>query len=70
VLEGTIVMQVKGGKQPTLMHGQAVYEGPEGMHVVTPSALAVCVAMTLISQDEFQLAAGHQLLMGQTGICD
>src|SRR5215467_2061218 len=29
VLEGTIVMQVRGGKQVTLTPGQTFYEGPD-----------------------------------------
>jgi quercetin dioxygenase-like cupin family protein len=38
VLEGTIVMQVKGGKQVTLTPGQTFYEGPEDIHVVGRNA--------------------------------
>jgi quercetin dioxygenase-like cupin family protein len=34
VLEGTIVMQVKGGKEITLTPGQTFYEGPNDIHVV------------------------------------
>ena len=34
VLEGSIVMQVKGGKQVTLTPGQTFYEGPDDVHVV------------------------------------
>jgi quercetin dioxygenase-like cupin family protein len=34
VLEGTIVMQVKGGKEVTLTPGQTFYEGPNDIHVV------------------------------------
>src|SRR5690349_10256484 len=34
VLEGTIVMQVKGGKEVTLTRGQTFYEGPNDVHVV------------------------------------
>ena len=34
VLEGTIVMQVKGGKEVTLTAGQTFYEGPNDIHVV------------------------------------
>ena len=30
VLEGSVVMQVKGGKQVTLTPGQTFYEGPDG----------------------------------------
>ena len=34
VLEGSIVMQVKGGKQVTLTPGQTFFEGPDDVHVV------------------------------------
>jgi quercetin dioxygenase-like cupin family protein len=38
VLEGTIVMQVRGGKQVTLTPGQTFYEGPEDVHAVGRNA--------------------------------
>ena len=38
VLEGAIVMQVKGGKQVTLTPGQTFYETPEDIHVVGRNA--------------------------------
>ena len=38
VLEGSIIMQVKGGKQVTLTPGQTFYEGPEDVHVVGRNA--------------------------------
>ena len=38
VLEGTIVMQVKGGKQVTLTAGHTFYEGPNDIHVVGRNA--------------------------------
>src|SRR6201997_5192056 len=38
VLEGTIVMQVRGGKELTLTPGQTFYEGPEDVHVVGRNA--------------------------------
>ena len=34
VLEGSVVMQVKGGKEVTLTPGQSFYEGPNDVHVV------------------------------------
>ena len=34
VLEGSIVMQVRGGKEVTLTPGQTFYEGPEDVHHV------------------------------------
>ena len=33
VLEGSIVMQVRGGKEVTLTAGQTFYEGPEDIHI-------------------------------------
>ncbi len=38
VLEGSVVMQVKGGKEVTLTPGQSFYEGPEDVHVVGRNA--------------------------------
>ena len=38
VLEGSIVMQVRGGKEVTLTPGQTFYEGPEDIHVVGRNA--------------------------------
>jgi quercetin dioxygenase-like cupin family protein len=38
VLEGSIVMQVKGGKEVTLAPGQTFYEGPNDVHVVGRNA--------------------------------
>ena len=38
VLEGTIVMQLKGGKEVTLTPGQTFYEGPDDVHVVGRNA--------------------------------
>jgi len=38
VLEGSIVMQVKGGEQVTLTPGQTFYEGPDDVHVVGKNA--------------------------------
>ena len=38
VLEGSVVMQVKGGKEVTLTPGQTFYEGPEDIHVVDRNA--------------------------------
>jgi quercetin dioxygenase-like cupin family protein len=38
VLEGSVVMQVKGGKEVTLTPGQTFYEGPNDIHVVGRNA--------------------------------
>jgi quercetin dioxygenase-like cupin family protein len=38
VLEGSIVMQVKGGPLVTLKPGQTFYEGPDDVHIVGRNA--------------------------------
>jgi quercetin dioxygenase-like cupin family protein len=38
VLEGSIVMQVKGGKEVTLKAGESFYEGPHDVHTVGRNA--------------------------------
>jgi quercetin dioxygenase-like cupin family protein len=38
VLEGSIVMQVKGGKEVTLTPGQTFYEAPNDLHIVGRNA--------------------------------
>jgi len=38
VLEGTIVMQVKGGNEVTLTPGETFYEGPNDVHLVGRNA--------------------------------
>ena len=38
VLEGSIIMQVKGGKEVTVSPGQTFYEGPDDVHVVGRNA--------------------------------
>jgi quercetin dioxygenase-like cupin family protein len=48
VLEGSIVMQVKGGKQVTLTPGQTFYEGPDDVHVVGRNASSTKPAAFLV----------------------
>ena len=38
VLEGTVVMQVRGGREVTLTPGQTFYEGPTDVHVIGKNA--------------------------------
>ena len=38
VLEGSIVMQVRGGKEMTLAPGQTFYESPDDVHVIGRNA--------------------------------
>src|SRR5438132_10861937 len=48
VLEGSIVMQVKGGKEVTLTPGQTFYEGPDDVHVVDRNASSTKPANFLV----------------------
>ena len=48
VLEGSVVMQVKGGKQVTLTPGQTFYEGPGDVHVVGRNASSTQPAKFLV----------------------
>ena len=48
VLEGSVVMQVKGGKQVTLTPGQSFYEGPDDVHVVDRNASSTKPAKFLV----------------------
>ena len=38
MLEGSVVMQLKGGQEVTLTAGQAFYEGPDDVHIVDRNA--------------------------------
>jgi quercetin dioxygenase-like cupin family protein len=40
VLEGTVIMQVRGGEKVTLRPGQTFYEGPNDVHTVGRNASA------------------------------
>ena len=48
VLEGSIVMQVKGGKEVMLKPGETFYEGPEDVHVVGRNASTTKPAKFLV----------------------
>jgi quercetin dioxygenase-like cupin family protein len=48
VLEGSIVMQVKGGKEVTLKLGDTFYEGPDDIHVVGRNASSTKPAKFLV----------------------
>jgi quercetin dioxygenase-like cupin family protein len=48
VLEGSIVMQVKGGKQVTLTPGQTFYESPDDVHIVGRNASSTKPAKFLV----------------------
>lgn len=48
VLEGSIVMQVKGGTPVTLNPGQIFYEGPNDVHVVGRNASATAPAKFVV----------------------
>jgi quercetin dioxygenase-like cupin family protein len=48
VLEGSVVMQLKGGQQVTLTPGQTFYEGPDDVHVVDRNASGTQPARFLV----------------------
>jgi len=48
VLEGSIVMQVKGAKEVTLTPGQSFYEGPNDIHTVGRNASATKPAKFIV----------------------
>jgi quercetin dioxygenase-like cupin family protein len=48
VLEGSVVMQLKGGQQVTLTEGQTFYEGPSDVHVVDRNASSTKPAKFLV----------------------
>lgn len=48
VLEGAVIMQVKGGKEVTLGPGQTFYESPEDVHVVSRNASTTKPARFLV----------------------
>jgi quercetin dioxygenase-like cupin family protein len=48
VLEGTIIEQVRGGKEVTLTPGQTFYEGPDDVHIVGRNASATTPARFVV----------------------
>jgi quercetin dioxygenase-like cupin family protein len=48
VLEGSVVMQVKGGQEVTLTPGQSFYEGPDDVHVIDRNASSTQPAKFLV----------------------
>jgi quercetin dioxygenase-like cupin family protein len=48
VLEGSVIMQLKGGQQVTLTPGQAFYEGPDDVHLVDRNASSTKPAKFLV----------------------
>lgn len=48
VLEGSIVMQLKGEKEVTLTTGQVFYEGPNDVHIVGRNASSTMPAKFLV----------------------
>jgi quercetin dioxygenase-like cupin family protein len=48
VLEGSVVMQVKGGKEVTLGPGQTFYESPVDIHTVSKNASSTKPAKFLV----------------------
>jgi len=54
MLEGSIVMQVRGGKEITLTPGQTFYEGPDDVHTVgrNPSKTATAKFLVFFVKDK------------------
>jgi quercetin dioxygenase-like cupin family protein len=50
VLQGSIVMQVRGGKEVTLVPGQTFYEGPNDVHTIGRNAM---------THSQYRLFAGY-----------
>lgn len=48
VLEGAVVMQVKGGKEVTVHAGETFYEGPTDVHSVSRNASTAAPAKFLV----------------------
>lgn len=48
VLEGSVTMAVRGGKEVTLSPGQTFYESPEDVHTVSKNASATRAAKILV----------------------
>jgi quercetin dioxygenase-like cupin family protein len=48
VLEGSVVMQVRGGRELTLQPGQSFYEDPNDIHVVSRNASSTNSAKFLV----------------------
>jgi quercetin dioxygenase-like cupin family protein len=48
VLEGSVVMQVRGGKEVTLTPGQTFYEGPSDVHIIGRNASSTKSARFLV----------------------
>ena len=48
VMEGSVVMEVKGGKQMTLTAGQSFYEAPGDIHLVSKNASTTAPAKFVV----------------------
>ena len=48
VLEGSVVMQVEGGRRIMLRQGQTFYENPDDIHVVSMNASMIEPAKILV----------------------
>ena len=60
VLEGSIVVQLRGGEETTLTPGQTFYEGPDDVHLVSRNASATEPAKFVVF---FVTAIGAPLLL-------
>ncbi len=69
VLEGSIVMQVRGGKEVTLTPGQTFYEGPDDVHVVGRNASLTKPAkfLVVLIKDKGAGARARRVTAGEKG---
>jgi quercetin dioxygenase-like cupin family protein len=52
VLQGSVVMQVRGGKQETLEAGQTFYEAPDDVHIVGRNARESAKLVVFLVKDK------------------
>jgi quercetin dioxygenase-like cupin family protein len=67
LLEGSLVMQVKGGREVTLSPGETFYEGPDDIHVVSRNASTTKPARFLVM---FVKNEGAPVTVPATGTTD
>ena len=68
VLEGAVVMQLKGGKEITLTPGQTFYEGPNDIHVIgrNPSTTKPAKFVVLFTEKQGRSGAGTRQVTATT----
>jgi len=67
VLEGSVVMQLKGGQEVTLTPGQTFYEGPDDVHLVDRNASSTAPAKFVVFCSNASTALCCPLIGAQIG---